>query len=151
MPTNLAFTIKLLTFLAIPTVNLFSLRHLDVFGGKVVTLFWGGQHDESSKKSRFCSIFLRILISLNFLILSRDVETVIFQPLPLPHLSLPLSLTKNEKTTVDNFFNFCGSVACLLLHFIILRKQKPSFIVITLPTSLELIVPNYAVFLLFRY
>ena len=27
----------------------------------------------------------------------RDVEAVIFQPLPLP-------LTKNEKTTVDNFF-----------------------------------------------
>ena len=43
----------------------------------------------------------------------RDVEAVIFQtlPLPLPHLSLPLPLpplplppTKNEKTTVDNFF-----------------------------------------------
>ena len=69
--------------------------------------------------------------------------------LPLPHLSLPL--TKNEKTTVDNFFNFCGSVACLLLHFIILRKQKPLFVAITLPTSLELIVPNYSVFLLLRY
>ena len=54
----------------------------------------------------------------------RDVEAVIFQPLPLP-------LTKNEKTTVDIFFNFCGSVAYLLLHFIILRKQKPSFIAIT--------------------
>ena len=27
----------------------------------------------------------------------RDVEAVIFQPLPLPHLSLPLPLTKNEK------------------------------------------------------
>ena len=48
---------------------------------------------------------------------SRDVEAVFFQPLPLP-------LTKNEKTTVGNFFNFCESVACLLLHFIILRKQK---------------------------
>ena len=34
------------------------------------------------------------------------------------------STNKNEKTTVDNFFNFCGSVACLLLHFIILRRQK---------------------------
>ena len=73
--------------------------------------------------------------------LTRDVEAVIFQQLPLP-----LPLTKNEKTTVDNFFNFCGSVACLLLHFIILRKQKPSFIAITLPTSLELIVLNYSVF-----
>ena len=31
---------------------------------------------------------------------TRDVEAVIFQP--LPHLSLPP--TKNEKTTVDNFF-----------------------------------------------
>ena len=41
-------------------------------------------------------------------IITRDVEAVIFQthPLPLPHLSLPLPLppTKNEKTTVDNFF-----------------------------------------------
>ena len=49
--------------------------------------------------------------------ITRDVEAVIFQtlplPLPLPHLSLPLPLplpplplppTKNEKTTVDNFF-----------------------------------------------
>ena len=59
---------------------------------------------------------------------------------------LSLSLTKNEKTTVDYFFNFCGFVACLLLHFIILRRQKPLFIVISLPTSLELIVPNYSVF-----
>ena len=75
------------------------------------------------------------------------MEADIFQPLPLPHLSisLPLPLTKNEKTTVDNFFNFCGSVACLLLFFII------SFIAITLPTSLELIVPNYSVFLFLRY
>ena len=81
------------------------------------------------------------------------MEAVIFQPLPLPlpHLSLPLLPTKNEKTTVDNFFNFGGSVACLLLHFIILRGQKPSFIAITSPTSLEFIVPNYSVFLLFRY
>ena len=69
------------------------------------------------------------------------MEAVIFQPLPLP-------LTKNENTTVDNFFNFCGSVACLFLHFIILKRQKPSFIAITLPTSLELIVPNYSVFLI---
>ena len=77
---------------------------------------------------------------------TRDVEAVIFQTLPL---SLPL--TKNEKTTVDNFFNFCGSVACFLLHFIILRGQKPSFTAISLPTSLELIVPNYSVFLFRRY
>ena len=34
----------------------------------------------------------------------RDVEAVIFQTLSLPHLSLPLPPTKNEKTTVDNFF-----------------------------------------------
>ena len=85
----------------------------------------------------------------------RDVEAVIFQTLPLllSHLSLPLPLplTKSEKTTVDNFFNFCGSVACLLLHLIILRRQKPSFIAITLPTALKLIVPNYSVFLVFRY
>ena len=75
-------------------------------------------------------------------VVSRDVEAVIFQSLPLPHLSLPLPLTKYEKTTVDNFFNFCGSVACLFLHFIILRGQKSSFIAITLSTSLEPIVPN---------
>ena len=83
----------------------------------------------------------------------RDVEAVIFRPhpIPLPHLSLPLPPTKNEKTTVDNFLNFCGSVACLLLHFIILRGQKSSFIAISSPTSLELIVQNYSVFLLFRY
>ena len=39
------------------------------------------------------------------------------QPLPFP-------LTKNEKTTVDNFFNFCGSVACLLLYFFILGNKN---------------------------
>ena len=70
------------------------------------------------------------------------------QPLPLtlPHLSLQLSITKDEKTTVDNFFNFCGSVACLLIHFIILRRLKPPYIANTLPTSFKLIVPNYSVF-----
>ena len=38
-------------------------------------------------------------------LLARDVEAVIFQPLPrpLPHLALPLPQTKNEKMTVDNF------------------------------------------------
>ena len=79
------------------------------------------------------------------------MEAVIFQTLPLPHLSLalPLPPTKNEKMTVDNFFNFCGSVAYLLLHFIILRRQKPSFIVITLPTLLELIVSNLPTLCLF--
>ena len=57
------------------------------------------------------------------------MEAVIFRPIPipLPHLSLsfpfplpPLSLppTKNEKTTIDNFFHICGFVVCLLLHFI---------------------------------
>ena len=50
---------------------------------------------------------------------TRDVEAVIFRPLPLP-----LPPTKNEKTTVDNFFNICGSVACLLLRFIILRGKN---------------------------
>ena len=65
------------------------------------------------------------------------MKAVVFQPLPL---------TKNEKTTVDNFLT-CASVACHLLHFIILRGEKPSFIALTLPTSLELIVvPNYSVF-----
>ena len=74
------------------------------------------------------------------------------QPLPLPHLSLllpPLPLIKNEKTTIDHFLNFYWSVACLLLHYIILRTQKPPYIAITLPTSLKFIVPNYFVFLFF--
>ena len=51
---------------------------------------------------------------------------------PLPHLSLLLPLTKNEKTTVHNFLNFCGSVACLLLYSIILRRQKPIHILLLL-------------------
>ena len=57
---------------------------------------------------------------------------------------------KTKKRPLTISFNFCGSVACLL-HFIILRKQKPSFIAITLPTSLKLIVSNYSVFLFLRY
>ena len=85
------------------------------------------------------------------MVANKDVEAVIFQTLPLPHLSLPFPPTKNEKTTVDDFLNFCGSVPCLLLHFIILRRQKPSFIAITLPTSLELIISNYSVFVFLRY
>ena len=89
-------------------------------------------------------------------LLTRDVEAVIFQTLPLPHLSLPLPPlplppTKNLKTTVDNFFYFGDFVACLLLHFIFLRKQKPSFTAITLPSSLELIVSIYSVFIFLRY
>ena len=75
---------------------------------------------------------------------TRNVKALIFQPLPLP-------LTKSEKTTVDNFFNFCGSVAYFLPLFIISRRQKSSFIAITLPTSLQLIVPNYFVILFLRY
>ena len=100
----------------------------------------------------------------NNVVYFRVVEVVIFRPLPipspLPHLSLPLpSLSlpplplppaKSEKTTVDNFINFCGTVACLL-HFIIFRGQKSSFIAITLATLLKLIIPNYSAFLLFRY
>ena len=66
-------------------------------------------------------------------VVTRDVKAVIFQQLPLP-------LIKNEKTTVDTFSNFCVSVACLLLHFIILRRQISSFIAISFPTLLELIV-----------
>ena len=61
------------------------------------------------------------------------------------------SASTNKKRPFTIYFNFCGSVACLLLHFIILRKQKPSFIAITLSTSLKLIVMNYAVFVFLRY
>ena len=39
-------------------------------------------------------------------------------------IPLSLLLTKNEKTNVDYFLNFCWSVACLLQNFIILRRQK---------------------------
>ena len=39
---------------------------------------------------------------------TRDVEAVIFQPFPLPYLSLPLPPTKNEKMTVENFLTFVG-------------------------------------------
>ena len=38
---------------------------------------------------------------------------------------------KTKKRPFTIFFNFCGPVACLLLHFIILRRQKPSFIAIS--------------------
>ena len=57
--------------------------------------------------------------------------------------SIPIASTnkKRENDRLQFFFYFCGSVPCLL-HFIILRRQRPSFIAITLPTSLELIVPN---------
>ena len=58
---------------------------------------------------------------------------------------------KTKKRPLTIFFNFCGSAACLLLHFIILRKQKPSFTAITLSTSLEHIVLNYSVFVFLRY
>ena len=45
---------------------------------------------------------------------------------------------KTKKRPLTISFNFCGSLACFLLHFIILRRQKPSFIAITLPTRLSL-------------
>ena len=51
---------------------------------------------------------------------------------------------KTRKRPLTIFFNFCGSVACLLLHFIILRRQKRPYIAITLATSLKLIVSNYS-------
>ena len=47
------------------------------------------------------------------------------------------SASTNKKRQNDRrqiFLNFCGSIACLLLHFIILRRQKPLFIAITLCT-----------------
>ena len=45
---------------------------------------------------------------MNLIISTRDVKAVIFQPLPPTYLLLPLPLTKNEKTTVDNFLTFVG-------------------------------------------
>ena len=54
-----------------------------------------------------------------FFTLSLFFQALIFQPLPFP-----LSLTKSEKTTADNFLNFCGCVASPLLDFIILRGKN---------------------------
>ena len=54
------------------------------------------------------------------IIKTRDVEAVIFQTLPLPRLSLPLPLAKNEKTKVDNFLKllwFCSLPSPTLHHF----------------------------------
>ena len=69
------------------------------------------------------------LLSTNDIVFGAGMWKRLFrQPLRFPHLLLPRPLTRNEKTTIDidNFFNFCGSVTCLLLHFIILRGQKLS-------------------------
>jgi len=53
------------------------------------------------------------------------VEAAIRQPLSLPHLLLPLPLTKNEKTTVDlsrakfamdGSYAFSRSLVLLILH-----------------------------------
>ena len=69
------------------------------------------------------------------------------QSLSLPHLSLPLPITKNEKTTVDNFFKLlwvCSLPSPTLYHFE--ETKTYPYITITLPTSLMLIVPNYFVF-----
>ena len=57
------------------------------------------------------------------MIKTKDVEAVIFQTLPLPHLSLPplpLPPTKNKKTTVDNFLKLlwlCSLPSSTLHHF----------------------------------
>ena len=61
-------------------------------------------------------------ITFSLFIMTRDVEAVIFQPLSLPHLMLPLPLllTKNEKTTVDNIFQLlsvCSLPSSILYHF----------------------------------
>ena len=121
-----------------------------------VVQFYPNRHTITCANSKCLNLRSSTSFTVQTCVRARDVEAVIFQTLPLPHLSLPLPPlplppTKNEKMIVDNFLNFCGSVACLLLHFIILRKQKPSFIVITLPTLLELIVLNYSVFVFLRY
>ena len=66
---------------------------------------------------------------------TRDMEAGIF--LPLPHLSLPL--IKHEKATVDNFLNFCGSVACLFLHFIFEEPKTYPYFALILSTLHKLI------------
>ena len=59
----------------------------------------------------------------------RDVKAVISS---IASAFVPIASTnKNEETYVDIFSNFCGSVACLL-HFIILRRQKPIHILLLL-------------------
>ena len=72
----------------------------------------------------------------------RDMEAAI---------SSTASTNEKRENARGQLFYFCGPVACLLLHFIILRGQKSPYIAITLPTSLKLIVPNYFVFLFLIY
>ena len=73
---------------------------------------------------QFCVQFLPFPLNK-----TRDVEAVIFQtlPFPFPHLSLSLPPTKNEKTTVDNFFKLlwvCSLLSPTLYHF----EKKNTFI-----------------------
>ena len=51
-------------------------------------------------------------------IFTRNVEVVISS-------TASASTNKKRKRSLTIFFNFCGSVTCLFLHFIILRRQKP--------------------------
>ena len=63
---------------------------------------------------------------------NRDVEVVNSS---IASASTPIaSLFHNRKTRKQSLtiFNFCESVACLLLHFIILRRQKPIHIMLLL-------------------
>ena len=70
-----------------------------------------------------------------------DVEAAVFQTLPLP-----LPLTKNEKTTVDNFLKLlwlCSLPSPTLHHF---EKTKTFIYFSYFISSLEHIVLNYSVF-----
>ena len=98
-----------------------SSREIDLPGWELLLQIFTFEFQRSFLHSSSCSDavlwrYIKLLHYLIFLVkirlfgaadrrlLSRDVEAVIFQTLPLPHLSLPLPPTKNEKTTVDNFF-----------------------------------------------
>ena len=60
---------------------------------------------------------------------------------------LPLLLTKNEKTNVDNFFKLlwnCSLPSPTFYHFE--ETKTYPYVVLTLPASIKLIVPSYSVF-----
>ena len=59
---------------------------------------------------------------------TRDVEAAL---LSTTSASTPLASAFTNKKRDDNFFYFCGFLACLL-HFIILRRPKPMHILLLL-------------------
>ena len=59
----------------------------------------------------------------------------------------PYPLTKTKKQALTIFFNFCGSVACLLLHFIIWRGKNLHLLLLHYPLCLSLLFRTTLCFL----